>query len=226
MCKPPCWLLSVAVIAFWAGLCSNAFASFITYTDRSAWEAASVGLTNIDFEGITPPGTSADFSSTGLTLSGAQFDGIARGCGPVVCNQAPSLFVDNTSGNAQLSGVGEDILPPGFFTKTITVSFHDPITSFGSDFVLFNLEISSNQIQLFSSAGSSAVNNPQFVGFTSSEPVSQIVVSNSGTHARANLDNVAFGTAAAVPEPSTSFLLLAGCVCVAVRIYFRLCPPC
>jgi hypothetical protein len=220
MCKPPCWLLSVAVIAFWAGLCPNAFASFITYTDRSAWEAASIGLTNIDFEGITPPGTRADFSSTGLTLSGAHFDGDLSNCFIIFCTGGPYLFVDDTSGDAQLSGVGGFQIGRQVSIQEITVSFQDPITAFGSDFVFFT---PNNEIFLISSTSSTSLvpNNSQFVGFTSSEPVSQITVRNSDgqTGAQANLDNVAFGTA--VPEPSTSFLLLCGCSCLAVPMLLR-----
>jgi hypothetical protein len=222
MCKPPCRLLSVAVIAFWVGLCPSAFASLITYTDRSAWEAASVDLTNIDFEGITPPGTRADFSSTGLTLSGAHFDGFSQTCF-LGCTGGRSLFVDNTSGNAQLSGVGQLVERIFSQTGTITVSFQDPITSFGSDFVFFT---PNNEISLFSGTSYTSLvpNNSQFVGFTSSEPVSQITVYDSAIvsaqRADANLDNVAFGTAA-VPEPSTSFLLLCGCSCLAVPMLLR-----
>jgi hypothetical protein len=72
----------------------------VFYTDKAAWEAASAGVTFIDFEDIAAPGGVADFSTprpcvfdpdTCLTISGVRFvsNAVAPDCPPEI--QDPDL---------------------------------------------------------------------------------------------------------------------------------------
>ena len=49
-------------------------ASVIEFADRTAWLAAAGAVTNIDFEGIAPPGGLTTFQAP-VVFSGVQFSG-------------------------------------------------------------------------------------------------------------------------------------------------------
>jgi len=167
----------------------SARAAIVTTTDRSSFEAMSAGLTTIDFEGITAPGSFAYFGNPGsLTLSGVSFQ----------TNGA--LFVQNNN----LYGTGAFLSPQQPPANSLDIT--DITLPTGITALAFNFS-AGFPITLSLSGGESITlpaNFPNlgFIGITSSTPITSLRLSVQGG---VDLDNFSFGQA--VPEPSSVVML-------------------
>jgi hypothetical protein len=189
-----------------------AAAAAITFTDRSAWEAAvGPGITTIDFEGLAPAGGSASFPD--LVLSDVDF-------GPgIVQDPGIGTFISAWGTGAMLTGF--DLRNP------TTVSFATPVMAFGFSYgataciVVGPCGLPSRlppagQVRLLLSSGESIVDSGlmpplRFIGVISSVPLTSFSMAISPTFPV--VDNFAVGPAAdptPVPEPASLALLGTG----------------
>lgn len=180
--------------------CGVSQATVITYSDRTTWEAAVSGFTNIDFEGLAANGWFKYYGS-GLPLSGVAFSGSSAYLYVVDPNYGPDYY-DWGSGAVLL----------GNSAGTISVTLPGAgSTALGID--LMTILDYAGDLQVNLSTGDSfnvTTNNypnRQFFGLTSTAPITSLSI-QSLTDAYPELDNFSFGTASnAVPEPASLALL-------------------
>jgi hypothetical protein len=170
------------------------------FTDRDAWMKACNGTANIDFEGIAPPGSYTDFSTTeGLTVAGINFVGNAGSANylAVVDSSYGPAFYDWGSGAVLLGGSRSLFGPP----SSILVNLNKGFTCVGSDVMSFNYPSSGygDTIVVTLSTGEEFsldtydYPNRAFIGFTSDAPVTSVTFAPTGSEAWPELDNFAFG---------------------------------
>src|ERR1044071_2615811 len=106
-------LFTVAAFAAVAFVSTPARSDTIVFTTRSAFVAATTSVTTIDFEGIAPTNSVANFSSP-LTIAGATFSGSPTGAVSVLDSGFFAPLFQFNSG-ASLAGFGfiEVTLSPG-----------------------------------------------------------------------------------------------------------------
>lgn len=197
-----------AIVA--AALAAEPAQAVTLYTNRVEFEAATIGLTNIDFEGIAPSGGFTYYGTrSGFTQAGANFVAPASSRNFLAVtdpNYGPE-FYDWGSG-AVLIGYSfyDDII------NVIDVTLPFGVTAVGSDIMSilphsspFNVTLSTGESFLVPSFD---YPNRAFVGFTSSTPISTInfkTITSPNTSADLELDNFTFGQANATPVPEPGF---------------------
>ena len=201
------WTLAVYLLISWCAQSVSAQTPPTLYTSRTAWTAASSGVTSVGFEGISASGTSTTFgTATGLTISGVNFVGSV----PSNSTFPNYLFVVDPAFAPTLYnwGSGAVLLGPPVLTgpegqggpgSKIRVTLPAGVTAAGSDIMSVIAFASAFQVTVTTSAGSSSFTvsslqfpNRAFVGFTSSLPIlSMEFVGLSGFPI---LDNFSFGT--------------------------------
>lgn len=212
-------LFTLAAFAAVAVASTPARADTVVFTSRALFNAAATGLTNIDFEGIAPNNSVANFPSP-LTLQGVTFSGSPTGMISVADDGFFSPLFQFNSG-AVLAGFSfvEATLPPG-------------VTAIGTDLMSTNPDGRPFQV-LLSNGESFVVNTPPrpgrgFFGVTTDVAIASIrfITIPSQTQSGGNplLDNFTFGQAQPepVPEPATLVLLGTGLAGVAARARRRL----
>lgn len=193
------------------------FGQSVTYTTRSAFEAAIAGLAGIrldvDFQGPLPPGGTGQpermHYGSPLTVSGLTF----RSGGPLI------ISIISVDGNRVLNNY--DSLTP------LSVDMNGPATAFGADFSsLLNPTHSSflAAVTLDNGTGftftAPADPNFAFFGFVTMQPFWSLTFSDGGLigiglHEEI-LDNI---TVVTVPEPSVFALFALGALFLGCRIH-------
>lgn len=176
------------------------------YTSRAAFDAATAGQTIIDFNGIAGANSFVPYNAGPLTLSGVTFTG----------NGSMFVIGENYYGTAYPDGgyLNSDYAARG--TNTIVAALPLGTTAIGFDFggllgapVTFNITLSDGFTWSASSNGSISPLSPlEFIGFTSSTPLTSISIDMPDAFQYNSIDN--FTVASAVPEPASCALLIAG----------------
>jgi PEP-CTERM motif len=177
----------------------------IEFTNRAAWLAAAGAVTNIDFEGIAPPGGSKVFLGP-VTFSGVQFS-----------SPTPPGEAVVSSGAAYVNAWGSGDKLQAFIDFDITLPGN--VTAVGSDIMItstffyggngtYTATLSTGDI--FTNIFSSGPPTRSFVGFISTSPIASIRLASDPSLTM--IDNFAFNTAinTTVPEPASLALMCLG----------------
>lgn len=205
------------------GLASPSQAQTVTaYTDRSLFGAAAGQLVTQTFNTFT-----SDTSFQNIPLSLGDFSIVGTGTA-----QSNRNFVDVSPFMFATQGTGDGspfaaLLVAAAGGSEVTVSFLSPITAWGADFG----DISQGNVQRTSinlagtsyvpaSTGQTAV---RFFGFVSDTPFSTVTFRSTGTNDGFGIDNVSYAAsvAAAVPEPATWAMLIAGFAAIGLTMRRR-----
>jgi len=174
--------------------------SVTVYTNQASFDAATSGLTNIDFNGIAAPGSYVAYGAGPLTLSGVTFTGNG------------SMFViDPAYYGFPYTGGG--FLTSDYSNPDIINAALGLVTAVGFDFgslfsggATFDVTLGS-QTFIVSTTGSTESGTLGFVGFTSSTPFSSVTLSMPDSPGYNAIDNFTFGSnVATTPEPSSLLL--------------------
>ena len=177
-------------------------AQVTAFNDRTAFTAATSGLTLIDFnDQVTAPNTFTNYAGGTVTLSGVTF----------TANNL--LFAVSPSFNAAYDlGDGTVLSYQGASPDTLTIALPTNTTAVGFDFGSFSSDLFTFTLStgdIYTLTGSATpTNTPTFAGFTSAVALTSLTISNS-TDTAPQIDRFEFGTStpAAVPEPGSIALL-------------------
>lgn len=192
---------ALVVLCLLAASSSQATASLITFTDRTAFLAAANITTSVDFEGLAPADSFTFFSSPpGLTTGGANFSSTTDNLFVIDPGfQSPDFFWSS----------GGYLIDNDFSTSALVITLAPGVTAFGADLSSFGagditIALAGGDMLTLASPGQP---NFAFLGFTSDQDILSLAFSKSGDSVV--LDNVSFGQTAqtAVPEPASLTLL-------------------
>jgi hypothetical protein len=173
-------------------------ANIAFYGTRADWNAAVGVNTVIDFEGLEPPGGYAGISvPPGLTLSGVNFS-----------TSLPTTGSDFILAGPVNYGPSSVLVLYDSSTATRTLVINFPGAGFkGIAFDLGRTVIPRNvtiQLSTGDSFVTAASYPPNFVGLTSSAPITQVTITEApGTNVLL-LDNVSFALQVQPPTPSST----------------------
>ena len=191
--------LILAALAMLLGGVGQTQADVVLYTSESAFDAATTGLTTVDFNGIASSDSFVSYGTGPLSLSGVSFTG--NGSMFVI---DPGFYGYSYSNGGFLTS---DYSSPDIITATLPGGGFTAVgTDFGSLFsggATFTITLSTGDTFTVSTSGSIEFGTLGFVGFTSSTPITSITFSMPDTPNYNALDNFQFGTAVAVPEPTS-----------------------
>ncbi len=218
---------TVPVITFLAALaCLPARSTTITtYTDPTAWQAASSVQQTISFEGLAPTNSSTTYQGpTGLTTGGVEFIGYTwAGVSWIqVIDTNFSQWYNFGSNDALLQNM--DRPNSGSPLPYVQIVLPANVTSFGMDLFTvspnslnYNITVAGNQYTVPTDPRPTEA----FWGVTSDTPIANITLTlqgsvyNGGTSAL--LDNFQYGTAnlSQAPEAATFVLIGSGLIAIA-----------
>lgn len=196
------WMCALAV-----GLSSAAQGAVVMYSSRTAWLAATAGVTTIDFEGIAAPASSVYYPG-GVSIGGVTF-----------IDALTQLYVFDalySPGNTNW-GSGASLITNAS-NDLVTAALPANVTAVGMD--LFTVNPSGQTMLVGVSPGGifplATQPNPTltFIGFVSTTPI--VSVGIKGINSATGIDNFSFGTTS-VPEPVTWAGMLLGLGCLVSR---------
>jgi hypothetical protein len=193
-------VLTVLSIVSMILIASSQAQAVALFTDRTAFLAATTGMTNIDFEENSYGAFT--YYPSGATFSGVNFvgSGYLYTIDPALATSIYDWDSGDILSDQYETGPINVALPGGGFTAVGSdIMSFDP---YASDFII---TLSTGDVFTVSSA-----NYPTraFVGFTSNVPISWLTF-DATSSVYANLDNFVFGSAGItpIPEPATLSLL-------------------
>lgn len=204
-------VLLVLVLAV-SGLAS---AGTVTYTNQSAFSAATSGLTTLTFDGIAPANSFVSYGTGPLVLSGVSITGNG------------SMFVIDQGyyGSAYSGGgyLNSDYAANG--VNELTFVLPGPTTAVGFNYgglfggpVTFDVTLDAMGPFSFTTSQSIAGSSLDFLGITSTTAFSTVVVDMPDGSLYNAVDNFQFGSSTATPEPASFMLLGVGVLAIGKRI--------
>lgn len=197
---------------------SAAQAAVITFTDRATWLAAVGPLSGT--EGFSSFASDTEFRTTTVFANNMAISS-GTGTNGTLSNKidaSPFEFADTypIDGSTYLLG---DLLTPG--NADLHINFTTELTAWGADFRGIANDGRPTQVDIFDSSNvllgtvpmaSTGGAQLQFYGFqVTGGTADRILIANSSSFNDVfGIDNVGFVTTAAIPEPSTYALMLAG----------------
>jgi hypothetical protein len=183
-----------------------------TYSSLASWQAAASGVQTIDFEGMSPAGSSQAYGS-GILVNGVQFIGITGSSIGVMDTSAYSWANYHTNDAAWVLAA----------TPSFRITLPTGVTAFG-----LNLFTSNTQLPIYTVAGlgtpvsvpTFTLPTPAFFGVTSDTPIPSVDFTlqiTTGNYAL--FDNVQWGTAQVTtqaPEAGTCLLIGSGLIGLAI----------
>lgn len=187
------------------GFAAQSQASVMTYSNLAGFQAATTGITTIDFNGIAAAGSFVNYGTGPLSLSGVTF------------NSNGDMFVIDPGfyGSAYAGGgfLNSDYATSG--VNTITAALPGPVTALAMEFgglfgpVNFTFDFSDGSSISGSSTASLSGGTPlTFIGFTSTVAITSISMTMPDSPNYNAIDNFQLGNA--VPEPASLALVLLG----------------
>jgi hypothetical protein len=178
---------------------TSAAAGLIAYHDLASFQAATTGLTDVNFNGIAPSGSFVDFPTPpGFTRAGVTFN---------IANPLPGDFINVTAKNFYAPTIyPNDFLVPAVSSRTTTVesiTLPSGATAVGLDLGTFKggtLTFSFSTGDQYLDTNPATFGSTSFLGFTSSSPITSLTIGYANDVLV--VDDFQF-EAAAVPEPST-----------------------
>jgi hypothetical protein len=233
---PKSFLAGIALVVFLSMLTAPAQGAVLgTYSDRTTWQSAVSGLTDINFESIgLGVGGFTNFSTAaGYTESGASITGWTGSAHFLYALNPPLGAPEDFASSTVLKG------PEWWPGSFLQIALPGGMTAFGIDLMTFNPNAAQLVLDL-AGIGTYTINTASrptrtFFGIRTDTPISTIQITvNSGTPftTQALIDNVSFANAAAggaggggggAPEPSPEVgsLLLIGSGLVLLRYWKR-----
>lgn len=198
-------LKSVSLAAALALGAASAHAVLVSYASLADFQAATSGVSLVDFEGLVPSNSFTSLAS--LTQGGVTFT--SNGSMFVI---GQDYYGTGYTGGAYLNS---DFATSG--VNTVTATLAGAVTAIAMDFgglfpggsVTFNFAFSDGSS--FSASASQSIADPSlaFIGFTSSVGITSVEISMPDAPLYNAIDNFRYGTAGTtVPEPAS--LALAG----------------
>lgn len=188
------------------------------YTTLGSFNAATTGTTTVTFNGIASPGGFVNETSP-LALGGLTFT-----TGSTLFVIDPGFYASSYAGGGFLNA---DFSTPDILTVTlpsvtaIGFNFGGLFSATGS----FPVTLSDGFSTSISSLNSISSGSLDFVGFTSSTPLTSITLTLPDAPSYSALDNFVYGsavTSGAVPEPATFGLMLTGLLGTAAAVRRRM----
>ncbi len=192
-----------------------------TYTNRSAFDAATINTTTLTFQGLTTSGSATPYAS-GVTTGGINFQSSSGQLYAIDPAYTPGAGFNFTSGqflnNNNYNGTSSldvTLLPAG--TTAIGADFG---LQTGNTATQFQLTLTLSNLSVLQITLPASNPNPvlSFFGFTSTVPITSVGITvgnvNSGNGSPV-VDNFTFGQA--IPEPAIGLLLIAGIPLLALK---------
>ena len=177
-----------------------------TYTSRPLWEAASSGITNVDFEslGLGVGGYTSYSNGTGLSTGGLTFVGVLDPNTFFLYALNPPLGADENFGSSTVLK-GPELRATSYLNITLPAA----TTAFALDLMTVFPAAQSFRIQLDGiDVGivitSQARPTRTFFGVTTDAPISQVTITvDSGilNQTQGLFDNFAYGSIGGAPDP-------------------------
>jgi hypothetical protein len=199
-----CKLLMAAAATLTASLSQPAVAaSFTKFTDRAAFLGAAGAVGSEDFNSITSDTVIGSGLDLGAFKLVDQRSAVTPGRAVV---DAPPVIAGSPNGT---SYVRLSAYQSSLYSGFLVFEFDEAITAFGADWVSGNSGLVS--LKLLGADLSQYVNGDGFFGFVSDTPFTRLEIhAQAGTGTTISLDNALFSQTAAVPEPASWAMMIAG----------------
>ena len=186
---------------------SQVSAEIITYDTEAEFNAATIGVTKVDWEGVTPEGTYEQFSYSythdGITLTGPVYKGIY-----VVNRTWDFTWCVAGISSTQEAGIA---IPIGYTAMGINFHFDENLAE-----ITGTINLSDGTTEALSAMGPTTPdrNTPVFFGVvsTTDSPVEISSITLDTSDNGPFFSFVSYGTSTVVPEPSTLALLASGLI--------------
>jgi hypothetical protein len=170
-------------------------------TSQSAFLSANPGLQTLTFEGIAPSGgdvqPAPSFAASGVTFT-------TPDDGPTAVAISSSSFFFNTPSDALFVNQFNEPLDMNFTPNVGAVGFN-VAAGFGGGSVTVDVFNGATLLGTTTFSTTSQTDFTTFIGASGFGPITEVTVT-PGSGLFVLIDNLSFGTAAAVPEPSSLVL--------------------
>jgi hypothetical protein len=218
---------SVAAVIAVAGLMTlvpaDSRASVVFYTDRTAFNTAEPGLPVQNFSGANL--FNQPYVTHSSPLNSATNDAVFA-AGSILPGLTVTTLLPGMVSNALIVEGGS--VGPNWFGDTLILSFAPGVSAVGTDIFAntspgsslagnFTEDVYNGSTLLGSKNFSEAAGAKGFIGVSSTIPITSVNLLYTTDDATTFVDNIAFGSVSATPEPSTYALAAIAGIWIAAR---------